>query len=197
MIKKLTIVPERCSGCRLCELVCAIHNSGSNNPKKARIRVMSLYPHPVIKMPIFCKQCKDPKCRDGCPTDAIVMQNGIVEIDEENCISCQSCVISCPFGAIFVHPEIQNPFKCNLCNGEYPKCALACPKKALLYIPEHTLGQAHRLMNVLKYAHMREVEYWEHGVKKKLRYADLESKNKYSEIRPSEISETVDDNRES
>lgn len=36
-----------CSGCRLCELVCAIEHFGVNNPKKAAIRVMHTYPHPV------------------------------------------------------------------------------------------------------------------------------------------------------
>ncbi|MHC1584691.1 MAG: 4Fe-4S dicluster domain-containing protein [Candidatus Syntropharchaeia archaeon] len=171
-MKKLTIVPERCSGCRLCELVCAVRKFGVNNPKKAGIRVMSLYPHPVIRMPIFCRQCKEPMCMNNCPNEAIVVKNGIVKIDEENCISCNACVISCPFGAIFVHPEIKIPFKCDLCDGS-PACVEACPKKALMYVPEHTLGQAHRLMSVLKYSHMREVEYIEEGVKKKLRYADL------------------------
>lgn len=173
-MKKLTVIPERCSGCRVCEVVCATSNFKANNPKKARIRVLSLYPHPVIKMPILCKQCREPKCKENCPTDAIIVQNGIVKIINGSCISCQACVVSCPFGAIFVHPDIPNPFKCELCDGA-PKCAEACPKKAILYIPEHVLGQANRLLNVLKYAHMREVEYFEHGISKKLRYADIEN----------------------
>ncbi|MDF2957396.1 MAG: hypothetical protein OD814_001018, partial [Candidatus Alkanophagales archaeon MCA70_species_1] len=40
--KKLTVIPERCSGCRLCELACAIAKFGVNNPKKAAIRVISI-----------------------------------------------------------------------------------------------------------------------------------------------------------
>jgi len=177
MAKKLTVVPERCSGCRLCELVCSIQRFGVNNPKKSCIRVMVVYPHPVIRMPIICRNCKQPKCRDSCPNDAIVANNGIYDIDTEKCISCQQCVIACPFGAIFLHPDLSYPFKCNLCGGD-PECVKACPKKALLYIPEHTLGQAHRMESVLKYAHMREVEYVEKGEKKKLRYAaDQEGSN--------------------
>jgi len=171
-MKRLTVVPERCSGCRLCELACAIHASGSNNPKKARIRIISLYPHPVVRMPIFCKQCKEPKCRDSCPVDAIAIHNGVVTIDDERCISCQSCVVSCPYGAIFVHSDIDTPFKCDLCGGA-PVCADVCPKKAILFVPEHTLGQVHRLMSALGYAHLQEVEYWEQGVKKTLKYADI------------------------
>jgi len=172
--KKLTVIPERCSGCRVCELVCAISHAGVNNPKKANIRVISLYPHPVIKMPIVCEQCKKPKCRDACPTDAIVVTDGVVTILEDRCISCHACVSACHIGAIFVHEDIDTPFKCDMCGGN-PKCVAACPKKAILYVPEHTLGQAHRLASALQYANMQEVEYYEHGEKKKLRYAEIET----------------------
>jgi hypothetical protein len=48
-----------------------------------------------------------------------------------------------------------------------------CPKKAILFVPEHTLGQVHRMASALGYAHLQEVEYWEHGIKKTLRYADI------------------------
>jgi Fe-S-cluster-containing hydrogenase component 2 len=135
---------------------------------------MVIYPHPVIRMPVVCRQCKDPKCRENCPTDAIVSRDGYFEIDQEKCISCQQCAISCPFGAIYLHSDIDIPFKCNLCEGD-PQCVKSCPKKALLFIPEHTLGQAHRIASVLKYTKMKEVEYVEKGERKILRYADSET----------------------
>lgn len=173
-MRKLTVVPERCSGCRVCELACAIHNFGVNNPKKARLRVFSLYPHPVIKKPVVCHQCKHPMCAENCPTGAIyTTPEGIVKIDDGTCVSCNVCVTSCPFGAIFLHPDRDAPFKCELCDGR-PKCVEVCPKKAILYTPEHILGQSQRLASVLKYAHMKEVEYFEHGIVKKLRYADID-----------------------
>jgi Fe-S-cluster-containing hydrogenase component 2 len=81
--------------------------------------------------------------------------------------------MSCPFGAIFLHGDISVPFKCNLCGGD-PQCVKSCPKKALLFVPEHTLGQTHRMASVLKYTKMKEVEYVEKGEKKILRYADGE-----------------------
>jgi Fe-S-cluster-containing hydrogenase component 2 len=170
---KLAVVPERCSGCKICELVCSINRFGVNNPKKSAIRVMVVYPHPIIRMPIVCRQCKVAKCMENCPTGAITTKDGIYDIDSEKCISCQQCVISCPFGAIFLHEEIETPFKCNLCNG-HPHCVEACPKNALLYLPEHVLGQAQRMTSVLKYVHMKEVEYVEKGERKVLRYADIE-----------------------
>jgi Fe-S-cluster-containing hydrogenase component 2 len=110
---------------------------------------------------------------ENCPTGAIATKDGIYDIDGEKCISCQQCVISCPFGAIYLHDEIETPFKCNLCNGS-PRCVEACPKKALLFLPDHVLGQAQRMASVLKYGHMKEVEYVEKGERKVLRYADIE-----------------------
>jgi Fe-S-cluster-containing hydrogenase component 2 len=95
-----------------------------------------------------------------------------VRIDADKCISCQQCVISCPFGAIFVHDDVATPFKCDLCGGR-PQCVQHCPKQALQYVPEHELGEANRVATVLRYAHMREVEYVEEGERKKLRYAEI------------------------
>lgn len=171
MAKRLTVVPERCSGCRLCELVCAMTHFGVINPKKSAIRVSVLYPHPVIRMPIVCRQCAKPKCMENCPADAISRRDGVVQIDPEKCISCQQCVITCPFGAMFVHDDLPTPFKCDLCGGD-PECVKICPKDAIQFVPQHQLGQAHRTASALRYAHMKEVEYVEEGRKKKLRYAE-------------------------
>jgi len=178
--RRLIVIPERCSGCRICELVCAIEHLGVNNPKKARIRAMVLYPQPVIRMPIVCLQCGDPKCAENCPTGAINRENGLVVLDEEKCVSCQQCVTSCPFGAMFVHDQVETPFKCDLCGGD-PQCVKECPKGALVYQPEHVQGQAHRRDTVLRYAHMREVVYEEEGEPKRLRYAEIETGRAHDE----------------
>lgn len=175
MPKKLAVIPQRCSGCRTCELVCAITHFGVNNPKKSCVRVMTIYPHPVIRMPVICKQCQEPKCADGCPVNAITRTDGTVRIDPELCISCLQCVDSCPFGAMFVHEDIERPFNCDLCGGN-PRCVEVCPKAALAFVPEHVLGQAHRVASALNYVHMKEVEYVEKGKKRRLRYADIEGK---------------------
>ena len=89
---QLTVIPERCSGCRVCELACSIGHEGVNNPKKSRVRVMVLYPHPVIRMPIICRQCGVPKCGEACPTNAIYKEDGVVLLDVEKCISCNQCL---------------------------------------------------------------------------------------------------------
>ena len=175
MRRKLAVVPELCSGCRLCELACAVTRQKVNNPKKARIRVTTVYPHPVVRMPVVCSQCRDAKCAAACPTNAIITQNGVVKINADDCVGCHACVDACPFGAMYVHTELEVPLKCDLCqdNGE-PECAKMCPTGAIVYLPEHVFGQAHRLNNVLSYAHMKEIEYMEKGERKRLRYADNE-----------------------
>jgi len=174
---KLTVVPERCSGCKVCELVCSLSHFRVNNPKKSAVRVMVLYPQPVIRMPIICQQCKEPKCASNCPVDAIHYHNGIVTIDTEECVSCHNCVISCPFGAIFTHDDLDHPFKCDLCGGD-PECVKACPKQALVFVPKHIIGQSRRMRSVLNYANMRQVEYVEAGEKKVLKYTQVPVENR-------------------
>lgn len=172
MSKRLAVIPELCSGCRICELACAVQHFGVNNPKKSAIRVLVTYPHPVLRMPIVCSQCRVPACADACPVDALKRTEELVELDADLCISCLKCVDACPFGAIYAHEEVDTPIKCDLCGGT-PQCVASCPKKALRLIPEQVLGESKRLNNVLSYAHMKEIEYMEKGEKKTIRYAEI------------------------
>ena len=108
MTKKLTVIPEQCSDCRICELVCSIKHFGVNNPKKAAIRVINTYPHPVMRMPVVCSQCRVPTCAQACPTDSLRWVDGIVLLDRETCISCFKCVEACPFDALY----LSHAFEC-------------------------------------------------------------------------------------
>ena len=172
MSKKLTVIPEQCSGCRICELVCAIKHFGVNNPKKSAIKVLTIYPHPVVRMPIVCSQCKVLTCAQVCPVDALRRSNGVVQLDKENCISCYKCVDACPFGAIYVHEDCDLPIICDICGGD-PECVKKCPTGALRLIPESTLGEFKRLNNVLSYTQMKEIEFYEKGERKVILYAEV------------------------
>jgi len=172
MAKKLAVVPELCSGCRICELVCAVTHFGSNNPKKSAVRVLVTYPHPVMRLPVVCGQCKVPICADSCPVGALKRSNGVVKLDASGCISCMKCVEACPFGAMFAHGDLDHPIKCDLCGGD-PQCVRKCPKGAIRLVPEHSLGEAKRMNNILSYAHMKEIEFTEKGEKKTIRYAEI------------------------
>jgi len=172
MSRKLAVIPELCSGCRICELVCAIRHFGVNNPKKSAVRVVITYPHPVVRMPVVCSQCKTAPCEEVCPVNALYQADGVVKLDTEKCISCRKCVEACPFGAIYAHEECDHPIKCDLCGGD-PECVRHCPKAAIRFIPEDVLGESKRVNNVLSYSHMKEIEFIEKGEKKVIHYADI------------------------
>ena len=106
----------------------------------------------------------------------------VAYIREDECIGCHACVDACPFGAMYIHPDLDVPLKCDLCsNNSEPQCARMCPMGAIVYLPEHVFGQAHRLNNVLSYAHMKEIEYMEKGEPKKLHYADNNADESFDE----------------
>ena len=156
----------------MCELVCAMEHFGVNNPKKSAVRVLITYPHPVVRMPIVCSQCKKPPCEDVCPSDALSRVDGVVQLDKEACISCLRCVEACPFGAFYAHDDCDYPIKCDMCEGD-PACVKECPKGALRLIPEDALGESRRLNNVLSYTQMKEVEFVEKGKTRTIHYAEI------------------------
>ena len=172
MSKKLAVIPELCSGCRMCELVCSAEHFGVNNPKKSAVRVLVTYPHPVVRMPVICSQCKVPACADACPVGALKRVVGLVRFDQNECISCMKCVEACPFGALYAHDDCDVPIKCDMCEGD-PECVKQCPKGALMLIPEYALGESRRISNVLSYSQMKEIEFDEKGEKKTIHYAEI------------------------
>lgn len=134
----LKVIPERCAGCRVCQLICSLFHFKVNNPKKSRIGVQTLFPEPGVNKPIVCRQCKNPACMEVCPTGAITVEDGIVKLDEEKCDGCLACVDACPFGALFTHPDIPYPLKCDLCGGN-PQCIIMCPKEAIKLVPREKI----------------------------------------------------------
>lgn len=85
MVKKLAVVPELCSGCHICELTYSIAHFGVHNPKKSAVRVLITYPHPVMRLPVVCSQCKVPLCanRGGCHVRGYVISAEVLGIPEK------------------------------------------------------------------------------------------------------------------
>jgi Fe-S-cluster-containing hydrogenase component 2 len=132
MEKILMISPEKCIGCRTCELICSFNRDKEFNPKHSAVSVIS-YEEALISIPMMCMQCENPSCMKVCPAHAIVkMDNGAVVIDENKCIGCKMCVSACPLGNITYNSKNKKLIKCNLCNGS-PKCAEFCPSGAIQY----------------------------------------------------------------
>lgn len=126
------ISPEKCIGCRSCELICSFNKNGHFNPKQSAVSVLT-YEEAAISVPVMCMQCEDPSCKKVCPTEAISKNEvGAVVFDDNKCIVCKMCVSACPLGNITFDSKERKVVKCNLCDGD-PKCAQFCPSGAIQY----------------------------------------------------------------
>jgi Fe-S-cluster-containing dehydrogenase component len=136
---------SRCTGCRRCEVKCAITNDGKAQPHISRIKVGRIYNYGLDGtgnyvngeiVPGTCQQCKVAACMEACPMDAIYAdeKTGTRIVNEEKCIGCGSCERACPFGMIVVDPDVKKSKKCFLCNGD-SQCAKWCPTASLKVVP--------------------------------------------------------------
>ncbi len=154
MAKVLTIDHDKCTSCRLCELVCSEQHVGAYRPSMSHVRV-AIYPQEAIYFPVVCMQCEDAPCMAVCPSAALVRDadTNAVLVLEERCVGCRVCALACPFGAINYWGGKAR--KCDLCGGD-PECVRFCVPQALRYEPEErstdTLRQgfADRLRDALK-----------------------------------------------
>ncbi len=136
---RLATKDDLCSGCRTCQLVCALQNSGENNPKFAFVRVIGQFPKPGRYEVRVCDECG--VCRDVCPVEAIRDVGGHLAIDESLCTGCLSCVEACPHGVITTHAAWASPRKCTQCGA----CAEYCPTGAIYDADIYTPEQAWRI----------------------------------------------------
>jgi anaerobic carbon-monoxide dehydrogenase iron sulfur subunit len=134
MAKALYIDYQKCTGCRLCELVCAVSHDGISNPARSRIKVMK-WEEEGLYIPMSCQQCQDAPCMNVCPVKAIYKDLELerIAVDYDKCIGCRSCVAVCPFGAMNFNVHDRKVFKCDVCDGD-PQCVRFCEEKAVDYV---------------------------------------------------------------
>ena len=104
--------PNKCIGCRTCEIACVvahadkdIFTAGSGeidfNPKLTVVKTDK------VSVPIQCRHCEDAPCANACPNGGIVKKDGALIVDANACIGCKTCLLACPIGAIdLVHEFI-------------------------------------------------------------------------------------------
>ncbi|NJE13167.1 4Fe-4S dicluster domain-containing protein [Thermococcus sp. LS2] len=131
-MKSLVVVPDRCTGCYRCELICSFVHFKTISPAKSAIRVVRK-DHAPVDVPIFCIQCG--LCIGVCPVNALSRdpKTQAVVVDKEKCIGCGRCVYVCPYGAVTLDPETRKAVKCDLCGGD-PQCVKICPENAIQYV---------------------------------------------------------------
>jgi Fe-S-cluster-containing hydrogenase component 2 len=127
---EIQVVPEKCTGCRICELICSAGKHEEFNPKRSRVRIVKEERF-FIDIPSICQHCSNPLCLKDCDSGAIEKtKEGYVVVDQEKCIACEECVAACPFDSIFMDPVDNKAIVCDLCQGN-PKCVQWCPTEAL------------------------------------------------------------------
>lgn len=140
---------EKCTGCRVCELVCALENEKLFDPKLSRIKVLRL--HQLVNMPVVCRFCENAPCVRACPRDALTQseETGVISVDDSKCDLCGWCIESCKYGAIFVDEDKKTVKTCNLCEGT-PKCVEWCPENALSLMTQEEFDKKARKATVSK-----------------------------------------------
>lgn len=136
---------DKCTGCRICELVCSAAKEGKFHQELSRIRVAQ--PTPAIVTSIACRFCENAPCIDACPKDALSMdqETNTLKLDKARCIGCGWCIEACDFGAIALNRSTKSVVMCDLCFGlSQPRCVEICPKKALSLSTSETIAQKAR-----------------------------------------------------
>ncbi len=144
MASMLLVDHEKCTGCRSCELACAVAKEGVANPARGRITAVR-WEGEGIMFPMICQQCQEAPCIAACPVKALSRDEtlGRVALDYDVCIGCKFCVAVCPFGAMGVDTVAKKVFKCDLCDGD-PACVRVCEPKAIQFVDASTANMMKR-----------------------------------------------------
>lgn len=146
-MKQFVIVADldRCIGCHGgCQVACKTEHEIALGKSRSTLYTMGptgKFPDlELYFLPLMCQQCENPTCVEVCPTGACYKdeEDGVIKINGDVCIGCQSCKRACPYDAIRFNQEMRISDKCNVCaerraEGEEPACVRNCSGKALMY----------------------------------------------------------------
>lgn len=138
-----------CADCKACQIACKDKNNLPVGQMWRRVfqygggswvqGEKTLVPNNVYSYSVStsCQHCENPICMEVCPVGAITKrEDGVVLIDQDQCIGCRYCEWACPYGAPVFDPVNKVMGKCTFCEdllaeGENPVCVDACVTRAL------------------------------------------------------------------
>jgi Fe-S-cluster-containing hydrogenase component 2 len=140
----ISVLPDLCTGCKSCEMVCSLSHEGVASPSLSRIQVRT-WGEIAVSMPMVCQHCTDAPCITICPTRARkrIPETQAVITDPLWCVGCKSCIYACPYAAPVIHPVQRKTMTCDLCGGE-PLCVKVCTVGALSYTSQETTSEDRR-----------------------------------------------------
>jgi electron transport protein HydN len=152
--------PQNCIGCRTCEVACAMAHLATDSSSflstanfQPRLKVIK---SATVSTPVLCRQCEDAPCVNACPNQAIIYSQNTVQVQQDRCVGCKTCMVACPYGAMSVvsvptEKQAASPFqsrtikaqalKCDLCitHSEGPACIPSCPTNALHLVDQNVM----------------------------------------------------------
>ncbi|MFQ5420805.1 MAG: 4Fe-4S dicluster domain-containing protein [Anaerolineae bacterium] len=94
---------RKCVGCNACTISCVAENHLPPGVVYRPVLEKEIGTFPNVAkrfLPRPCMQCDNPPCVDVCPVSATWKRDdGIVEIDYDQCIGCRYCITACPYNA--------------------------------------------------------------------------------------------------
>jgi carbon-monoxide dehydrogenase iron sulfur subunit len=139
-MKRVYVNETWCLGCHLCEYYCALAATGKTDMARA-LKDVTIHPRIHIEergsvsFAVSCRHCTEPLCVKGCISGALSKTDGVISVDQDKCIGCYTCVLSCPYGCI-TPTEAGVVDKCELCLSTRegtPRCVAGCPNSAIVY----------------------------------------------------------------
>ena len=99
----MAIEQKRCIGCNSCVLACKAEHFLPPDILWSRVLIAETGKYPTVTKLIYsirCNHCQEPKCVEVCPTGATQQrEDGIVWVDENECVGCRYCMVACPYQA--------------------------------------------------------------------------------------------------
>lgn len=128
-IKNLNIDPDKCNGCRACEIACAAFHSkpkyNNFNPSRSRIR-MIINEQTDEWLAIRSSNFSKTECKG----------RSRYTINGKEYSECSFCGTICPDRNVFKEPDSDLPLKCDMCGDDpeqIPMCVQICSRDALTY----------------------------------------------------------------